>query len=115
VGSVTAQVATYAAGPVVVERGHGRPDDGYLPGPIAVGTDGSFASLAALQFAAEEAAGHGARRTARSAPLAALLAAAQLLVAGRRGLGGVRGMRLGSIGQGVLNHALCTVAIVGPQ
>ena len=57
------------------------------------------------------------RRIAASAPLAALLAAAQeaqLLVVGRRGLGGVHGMRLGSIGQGVLNHAPCPVAIGGP-
>jgi nucleotide-binding universal stress UspA family protein len=156
VGSVTAQVATYAAGPVVVERGRWRPA-GYLPGPVAVGTDGSPASLAALEFAAEQAALRAApllavsavadspagdgrlqdaldfllgqlekehpqvtvlRRTADSAPLPALLAAAQeaqLLVVGRRGLGGVRGMRLGSIGQGVLNYAACPVAIVGPQ
>jgi len=58
------------------------------------------------------------RRIAASAPLAALLAAAQeaqLLVVGRRGLGGVHGMRLGSTGQGVLNRAPCPVAIVGPQ
>jgi nucleotide-binding universal stress UspA family protein len=160
VGSVTAQVAAYAAGPVVVERGHWRPAGGYLPGPVAVGTDGSPVSLAALRFAAEEAALRAApllavsaladspgalggdtrlqddvdsllcrlekehpqvtvlRRIAASTPLAALLAAAQeaqLLVVGRRGLGGVRGMRLGSTGQGALNHACCPVAIVGPQ
>ncbi|MDQ2875936.1 MAG: universal stress protein, partial [Actinomycetota bacterium] len=57
-------------------------------------------------------------RFASGRPLRALLEEAreaQLVVVGRRGLGGVRGMRLGSVGQGVLNHALCPVAIVSHQ
>lgn len=56
------------------------------------------------------------RQVTGAAPLSALLAVArdaQLLVVGRRGLGGVRGMRLGSVGQGALQHAPCPVAIVG--
>lgn len=159
-GSVVSQVAAYAPSLVVVERGHWRPAGGYLPGPVAAGTDGSPDSLAALRFAFEEAALRAApllavcaladgpgvlggerqlqddadsqvdrlekvhpevtvlRQITDSGPLHALLAAAQdaqLLVVGRRGLGGVRGMRLGSVGQGVLQHASCPVAVVGHQ
>jgi nucleotide-binding universal stress UspA family protein len=68
-GSVASQVAAYAPGLVVVERGHWRPAGGYLPGPVAVGTDGSPDSLAALRFAFEEAA-------LRAAPLLAVCALA---------------------------------------
>ncbi len=49
---------------------------------------------------------------------AALLAAAcdaQMLVVGSRGLGGVRGMTLGSVSQAVLCHAPCPVGIVHPR
>jgi nucleotide-binding universal stress UspA family protein len=45
----------------------------------------------------------------------ALLSAArdaQLVVVGRHGLGGSHGMRLGSVGQVVLSHAPCPVAII---
>lgn len=49
-GSVSQQVATHAAGPVVVVRG--RPDP---VGPIVVGVDGSDASDQALGMAFEEA------------------------------------------------------------
>ncbi len=48
-------------------------------------------------------------------PLSGLLAAAhdaQMVVVGARGLGGVRGMRLGSTARGVLHHAPCPVGIV---
>jgi nucleotide-binding universal stress UspA family protein len=58
------------------------------------------------------------RQPGSSGPLPALLSAAregQLVVIGRRGLGGVRGMRLGSVGRGVLEHAPCPVAVVSHQ
>jgi nucleotide-binding universal stress UspA family protein len=55
-GSVSSQVAAYASGRVVVVRGHWRPAGGFVPGPVAVGADGSPSSRAALGFAFEEAA-----------------------------------------------------------
>ncbi len=68
-GSVSAQVAAHARCPVVVVRGHWRPAGGYVPGPVVAGADGSAASLAALDFAFEEAA-------LRNAPLLAVSALA---------------------------------------
>jgi nucleotide-binding universal stress UspA family protein len=55
------------------------------------------------------------RQVSPGGPRPALLAAAhraQMLVVGARGLGGVRGMMLGSVGQAVLHHAPCPVAVV---
>lgn len=49
VGSVAAHLAPHACCPVVVVRGH------TAGGPVVVGVDGSPASTAALDFAAEEA------------------------------------------------------------
>jgi nucleotide-binding universal stress UspA family protein len=53
-GSVSHQVATHAAGPVVVVRG--RSD---ATGPVVVGADGSAGADEALRFAFEEAAIRG--------------------------------------------------------
>ncbi|MGW5053641.1 universal stress protein [Actinokineospora sp. NPDC004072] len=52
--------------------------------------------------------GHPART------LTELAGDAALLVVGSRGAGGFRGMLLGSVSQGVLQHATCPVAIVRP-
>jgi len=49
-GSVAVRAATHAACPVLVVRGPQRPD-----GPVVVGVDGSRNSVAALEFAADEA------------------------------------------------------------
>jgi nucleotide-binding universal stress UspA family protein len=58
------------------------------------------------------------RRIAPGGARSALLAAAQdaqMLVVGSRGLGGVRGMALGSVSQAMLHHAPCPVGVVHAQ
>ncbi|MEH0827254.1 MULTISPECIES: universal stress protein [unclassified Micromonospora] len=54
IGSVAVQVATYADCPVLVARGEEHAD-----GPVVVGVDGSPASRAAVEFAAEQASLRG--------------------------------------------------------
>ena len=48
------------------------------------------------------------------ATLLAAAAAAQMLVVGARGRGGVKGMMLGSVSQAMLHHAPCPVGVVHP-
>jgi nucleotide-binding universal stress UspA family protein len=58
------------------------------------------------------------RQVASGAPRSALLTAAtgaQLLVAGSRGLGGLKGMSLGSVAATLLHHSPCPVAVVHPS
>jgi nucleotide-binding universal stress UspA family protein len=155
-GSVGGQVAAHAPGRAIVVRGHWR-GNGYAPGPVVLGADGSACSRAAAAFAFEEAELRGApllavcaladtpgslggagrlqdgfedlisgfekehpevtvlRQVSPGGARDALLAAshrAQMLVVGARGLGGVRGMMLGSVSYALLSHASCPVAVV---
>lgn len=70
----------------------------------------------ALDDAAEPAAGIEVERVVRlGAPARVLLDAAQdadLLVVGTRGLGGFRGLMLGSVSQQCAHHAPCPIVIV---
>ena len=156
-GSVSSQVAAHAHGRVVVVRGHWQRVSGHVAAPIVAKTEGSAASVAAVEFAFEEAALRGtallavcaladapgilggavqirrdfedlitrsekghpgvtvrlseiAEGSARSALLAAAFEA-QMLVVGARGLGGVRGMMLGSVSHTLLQHAPCPVGV----
>jgi nucleotide-binding universal stress UspA family protein len=56
------------------------------------------------------------QRRVRWAPPAETLVkastSAQLVVVGRRGTGGILGLRIGSVGQALLHHAACPVAVV---
>jgi nucleotide-binding universal stress UspA family protein len=58
------------------------------------------------------------RQVAAGSPRSALMTAAaeaQLLSVGSRGLGGLAGMRLGSVVQAVLHYSPCPVAVVHPD
>jgi nucleotide-binding universal stress UspA family protein len=55
-GSVSAQVATYASGPVVVVRGRPETATNSATGPIVVGVDGSHRSEVAIEAAVRESA-----------------------------------------------------------
>jgi len=67
-GSVGLQVAAHAPGRAVVVRGHWQ-RNGYVPGPVVLGADGSACSQAAAALAFEEA-------ELRRAPLLAVCALA---------------------------------------
>ncbi|MCT9932168.1 universal stress protein [Planotetraspora sp. A-T 1434] len=81
-----------------------------LPGPAVPG------------LAASRGAGRRSRIAitacvVRERPLPALLSyrgEARLIVVGSRGAGGVRARLLGSVSQGLLHHAACSVAVVKP-
>ena len=89
---------------------------------VVVGTDGSFGSLRAVDWAAVEAEILGVPLTlccvgasTPATPTPALFAAsarASLLVVGSRGHGGVTGMLRGSVSQHVVRHSQCPVAVV---
>jgi nucleotide-binding universal stress UspA family protein len=69
-----------------------------------------------LREVAEEAPDIGVERAVLEGPPAAILVeeakSAELLVVGSRGLGGFRGLLLGSVSQQCAQHALCPVVIV---
>lgn len=170
-GSVSAQLAEHAHGPVVVVRPVDGDPQSRLTLPVLVGVDGSATSQAAVGFAFAEADARGValiaqlvwwapsyeglntvdpwfdeeevkQESARAlaeglagwcekfpdvtvenrliqgvVPEAELVDAsdhAGLVVVGSRGRGGFAGLLLGSVGQALIHHAACPVAIVHP-
>src|SRR6266542_45330 len=136
-GSVSHHVAMHASCPVVVVPADGDAVE-HAAAPIAVGIDGSdTASLPGLTDGAarerterdlltaclarwrrQHPRVHVELRATAGHPAQSLVTAAQnaqLLVVGSRGLGGFRGLLLGSVSSAVLHHAVCPVAIVHPQ
>jgi nucleotide-binding universal stress UspA family protein len=73
-------------------------------GAIVVGVDESEGARQALRWPVREAA----IRTVEAADKA------DLVVVGSRGLGGFRGLLLGSVSQHVAQHAPCPVVVVPP-
>jgi nucleotide-binding universal stress UspA family protein len=58
-GSVSSQVATHSAAPVVIVRYGTNPDGPFDGGPVLVGVDGSTGSQDALEFAFDQASARG--------------------------------------------------------
>jgi len=103
---------------------------------IVVGVDGSEGAVRALEFALKEAQARHAdvkavaawqeaaaatsgvsvtpilRKGQAAEVLVAEARGAEVLVVGSRGLGGFKGLLLGSVGQQCAHHATCPVVIV---
>jgi nucleotide-binding universal stress UspA family protein len=105
-GSVTAVMAwSY------LEQHHADGSEDFDP---AYGEDDAREALRASVERASPA-GHVEQRTICDLPVDALVSAsatADLLVVGARGLGGFKGLLLGSVSEQVLQHSACPVAVV---
>lgn len=100
-------------GAPAIEAG-GQPMFGVELADLQRGVEASFE--ATLREAIPDAGGIDVERRVVEGPAAAALVeesrGADLLVVGSRGLGGFRGLLLGSVGQQVAHHAACPVVIV---
>jgi nucleotide-binding universal stress UspA family protein len=96
---------------------HGTaPDQPFDPDYDEASAKAALDAIVERILGAETAAGVE-RRTVLDLPAPALIGTAEpddLLVVGARGLGGFRGLLLGSVSQHVLHHAPCPVAVVRP-
>jgi nucleotide-binding universal stress UspA family protein len=112
-GAAVRAVAAWHAPVAVYEGAYATPDTGLL-GELADETGQTLAR--AVEAAAGIAPDVKVEMIVREgAPAAVLLeeaADADLLVLGSRGLGGFRGLLLGSVGQQCTHHAPCPVVIV---
>jgi nucleotide-binding universal stress UspA family protein len=94
-------------------------DGGWTPPPVDFGNmEENSARMLARSLTEVDAAGSGVEVTSlvvQGQPAEVLVAEAKdadLLVVGSRGLGGFRGLLLGSVGHQVAHHAPCAVVIV---
>ena len=112
-GAQVRAVAVWHVPVAVYEGAYATPDTGLL-GELADETGDALAR--AVEAAADVAPDVKVEMIVREgAPAAVLLeeaADADLLVLGSRGLGGFRGLLLGSVGQQCTHHAPCPVVIV---
>ena len=97
-----------------LDQHHTIVSEGFQPG---YGTDEALAALDGYvtEAVGPEQAASVRRQTVADLPARALIDAshhAELVVVGARGLGGFKGLLLGSVSQKVLNHAGCPVAVI---
>lgn len=95
------------------EPGHST----FEPGYTAHTADHALHSYL-IEAVGDDAARSIAQRTINDLPARALLAAAadaDLLVLGTRGLGGFKGLLLGSVAHQLVSHSPCPVVVVPPE
>ncbi|WP_406047146.1 universal stress protein [Kribbella sp. NBC_00889] len=101
----TSPFLTYAGGASMLQFGeHKIEDEGRLL--VAESVAGAAADHADVQWTTELAEGSAAQALVRRS------GSPDLVVVGSRGRGGFTGLLLGSVGQSVLHHTQCPLAIV---
>jgi nucleotide-binding universal stress UspA family protein len=93
--------------PELVQAGYPPPQAEDLAGETVRDLAGECPQVTVRPVVRKQVAAHEALVTASEE--------ARLVVVGSRGRGGFKGLLLGSVSQALIHHALCPVAVVGPQ